>query len=471
MSALVVGLSHRTAPVSVLERIVVASDEVTSVTDRLLGSPHVGEAVVLSSCNRIEVYAGVTAFHGALNDIADLLAERAGTDRQTLADHLYVHYDAEAARHTFRVAAGLDSMVVGEPHILGQLRDSYAAATETGTAGRLLHELIQHALRTGKRVRAETGIDRAGQNMVSATLQVGADRFGSELRGRPALVVGAGAMGALSLANLHRLGAGERYVANRGAERAERLAARYDATPIGFGALPDALTEVDVVVSATASTGHVLDVPMIEAALRQRGPDRPMLLLDLALPRDIDPAAGDLAGVTLIGIEQLANAVDAVTAADLAAAELIVTEELAGHLAQLRSGAVAPTVAALRTRADELVGTELRRLAQRRPELNDEQRAEVAHTVHRVVQRLLHQPSVRVRELANEPGGTRYADALRELFGLDLDDASTAEALEAAVDAAAGRVEASVDAAGGSRTAAEVDAAAGRIAAPLEGES
>lgn len=429
MSVLVVGLSYRTAPVSVLERAAVSPEETPELLSALLASKHVAEAMVLSTCNRIEVYAGVSAFHGALSDIAGALAERAGTALDALADCLYVQYDADAARHAFRLAAGLDSLVIGEAQILGQLRDAYTLATDLGAPGRLLHELLQHALRAGKRVRAETGIDRAGQSVVTAALEVGAQRHGS-FTGRPALVVGAGSMGALALASLHRAGAGALHVANRSAARAERLAGGYDATPVPISDLDAALDVADVVISATASPGQVLSRARVESAMRARD-GRPLLLLDLALPRDVDPAAAELPGVTLIGIEQLTDAVDAVTAADIQAAETIVAEELQAHLAALRSGDVAPTVAALRARADEVVSGELRRLGQRRPDLSDEQRADVAHAVHRVVQQLLHLPSVRVRELASEPGGARYADALRELFGLDLDRASAAETLQA----------------------------------------
>ncbi|MGH3740958.1 MAG: glutamyl-tRNA reductase, partial [Micromonosporaceae bacterium] len=197
MNVLVVGLSYRTAPVSLLERVATSPAETPELLAQLLGGNHVDEAMVLSTCNRVEVYAGVSAFHGALSEIADLLSARAGVTRAELADHLYVYYDTEAAQHAFRLAAGLDSMVVGENQVLGQLRDAYAVAVEQGTPGRLLHELAQHALRAGKRVRAETGIDRAGQNAVTAALRLGAERFGAELAGRPALVVGAGAMGSL----------------------------------------------------------------------------------------------------------------------------------------------------------------------------------------------------------------------------------------------------------------------------------
>ncbi|MGH3746359.1 MAG: glutamyl-tRNA reductase, partial [Micromonosporaceae bacterium] len=420
MNVLVVGLSYRTAPVSLLERVATSPAETPELLAQLLGGNHVDEAMVLSTCNRVEVYAGVSAFHGALSEIADLLSARAGVTRAELADHLYVYYDTEAAQHAFRLAAGLDSMVVGENQVLGQLRDAYAVAVEQGTPGRLLHELAQHALRAGKRVRAETGIDRAGQNAVTAALRLGAERFGAELAGRPALVVGAGAMGSLALANLRRAGVSELLLANRNLARAARLATAYEAVPTRFADLGQALRQVDVVVSATASSGHVLSADLVAEAAQARGTGRPLLLLDLALPRDIDPAAADLPGVALIGIEQLAQAVDQVTAGDLQAAEAIIADELDSHLAAQRSGDVAPTVAALRSRADDVVSAELRRLRQRRPDLTDEQRSEVAHAVHRVVQQLLHHPSVRIRQLASEPGGARYADALRELFGLDL---------------------------------------------------
>src|SRR6185503_2188740 len=211
--------------------------------------PHVREAVVLGTCNRVEVYAAVTGFHGGLAEIGAILAARAGLDVTELASHLYVQYDAEAAAHALRVAAGLDSMVVGEAQILGQLREAYGVAADRDATGRLLHELMQQALRVGKRVHAETGIDRAGQSVVTAALDVG----GVDLTGRSALVVGAGSMGALALATLKRAGASPLRVTNRGAERAQRLAELHGATAVDFAELVDALSTVDVVICATAS--------------------------------------------------------------------------------------------------------------------------------------------------------------------------------------------------------------------------
>jgi glutamyl-tRNA reductase len=418
VNLLVVGVSYRSAPVAVLERLAVPNTEVAQVLGSLVSQEYVGEALVLSTCNRVEVYAGVTAFHGGLADVGTVLAARAGYTPNELAQHLYVHYDAEAVRHAYHVVTGLDSMVIGEAQILGQMREAYGLAAEHESAGRLLHELMQQALRVGKRAHTETGIDRAGQTVVSAALGLAGD-----LADRPTLVVGAGAMGALALATLRRSGAGPLYVTSRSPERAARLAELYDATP-----LPEIdLSTVDLVVSATASPGHVILPEHISG---------PVTLLDLAVPRDVDPVVGDLPGVNLIDIAKLGDTLYGdtdpdelgVLTADRMAVEEIVAAEVEAFLAWMRSADVAPTVAALRARADEVVGTELGRLGHRRPDLSDEQRAEVARTVHRVVQRLLHQPTVRVRQLAAEPGGDRYATLLRDLFDLDVPDESVSVA-------------------------------------------
>jgi glutamyl-tRNA reductase len=418
MNLIVVGVSYRTAPVPVLERLVASPAEVPPLLAQLLAQSYIGEALVLSTCNRVEVYAGVSAFHGGLTDIVAVLAARAGAAPADLAPHAYVHYDAEAVRHAYRVATGLDSMVIGEAQILGQLRDAYAIAAEHDATGRLLHELMQQALRVGKRAHAETGIDRAGQSVVSAALNLAAGLSDGDpapeagrgmLAGRSALVVGAGAMGSLAMATLRRAGAGPLYVTSRTAERAARLAELYDATAVpGLD-----LSTVDIVVSATASSGHVITPADVTG---------PVTIVDLAVPRDVDPRVGALPGVELIDIERLGASLstDGGLAADKAAVEGIVAAEVEAFLAWLRSSDVAPTVAALRSRADDVVAAELRRLSQRRPELSDEQRADVARTIHRIVQRLLHQPTVRVRELAAGPGGDRYAALLRELFDLDV---------------------------------------------------
>jgi glutamyl-tRNA reductase len=416
VNLLVVGVSHHTAPVELLERLSVPSDDIRTVLTALVAQPYVTEAVVLSTCNRVEVYAAVTAFHGGLAEIGAVLADRAGLDVVTLASHLYVHYDHEAARHALRVAAGLDSMVVGEAQILGQLRDAYGTAAEHDTAGRYLHELMQQALRVGKRVHAETGIDHAGQSVVSAALAL----VPAGVVEKSALVIGAGSMGGLALATLSRAGTGALLVTNRGADRAQRLAELHAATAVDIGALAETLPTVDLVVCATASPEPVLTAAGVRAAVARRAPGAPeLVLLDLAVPRDVAADVADVPGVVLIDLARLAATnLDEPSTADREAAEVIVAAEVDAFLTWLRGNEVAPTVAALRARADEVVGSELARLAQRRPDLTAEQRADVAHSIHRVVQRLLHSPTVRVRQLAGTPGGDQYAMLLRELFDL-----------------------------------------------------
>ena len=422
MNLLSVGASYRTADVGTLERLTIPGDAVPQLLQKLVAQPYVGEAVVLSTCNRVEIYAAVSGFHGGLSDICGVLAGESGIPATELAGHLYVHYDEAAVRHSFRVSAGLDSMVVGEAQILGQLRDAYHAASETDTAGRLLHELMQQALRVGKRAHAETGIDRAGQSVVTAALEVAEAHLG-ELAGRRALVIGAGAMGALSVATLTRAGVGPLQITNRGAARAERLAEAYGASAVPFEDLDAALRGVDLVVSATTSPDPVLDRARLEAAA-------PLVVLDLAVPRDVAPDAVDLHGVTVIDIDNLAASRRALpAAAETAAVEQIVAGEVEHFLGWLRGADVAPTVAALRTRAEDVVSAELRKLWSRRSEFSDEQRADVSRTLHRVVQQLLHSPTVRVRQLAAEPGGDQYAALLRELFDLDVPLATQADAV------------------------------------------
>jgi glutamyl-tRNA reductase len=418
VNLLSVGASYRTADVGTLERLVIPESDVPGLLQRLVGQPYVGEAVVLSTCNRVEIYAAVTGFHGGLGDVCNVLAETSGIPATELAGHLYVHYDEAAVEHSFRVSSGLDSMVVGESQILGQLRDAYHVATEADTAGRLLHELMQQALRVGKRAHAETGIDKAGQSVVTAALDVAEGHLG-DLTGRQALVIGAGAMGALSVATLTRAGVGPLRITNRSAARADRLAEAYGAVAVPYADLDAALRDADLVVSATAAAEPVLTRARLEAA-------GPLVILDLAVPRDVAADAAGLDDITVIDIDSLATSRRTQpAAAETAAVEQIVAAEVEHFLAWLRGADIAPTVAALRNRADDVVSAELRKLYSRRSEFTEEQRADVSRTLHRVVQQLLHSPTVRVRQLAAEPGGDQYATLLRELFDLDVPQHAT----------------------------------------------
>ena len=420
MSVLVVGLSHRTTPVPVLERVAIADADRGKVLDQLLKAPSVSEAVLLSTCNRVEVYAVVETFHGGMNEVVEVLARQAGAEPADLFEHLYVHYSAAAVEHLFSVAGGLDSMVVGEAQILGQLRTSYNVADDQGVVGRTLHELVQHALRVGKRVHTETDIDHAGASVVSEALADAAEALGG-LEGRAALIVGAGSMGGLAAAHLRRAGIGEVVIANRTPANGERLAAalRADgvrATSTGLDTLTDEIAKADVLFACTGSVGTVVGAEHIG----DRTPDRPLVACDLGLPKDVDPAATLLDGVRVVDLETLQRRLsDAPTGQGTLRAAEIVAEEVRAYLAGQRSAGVTPTVTALRKRAAEVVDAELLRLDSRLPELDGAVRDELAKTVRRVVDKLLHTPTVRVKELAAAPGGAGYAEALRELFGLD----------------------------------------------------
>ncbi|MEU9378720.1 glutamyl-tRNA reductase [Streptomyces sp. NPDC048255] len=561
MSLLVVGLSHRSAPVSVLERASLSADAKVKLLHDTLAAEPAAEAAVLATCNRIELYADVDKFHAGVAELSTLLAQHSGVALEELTPYLYVHYEDRAVHHLFSVACGLDSMVVGEGQILGQIKDALALGQEQHTAGRLINDLFQQALRVGKRAHSETGIDRAGQSLVTFGLEQLAVHLpvGEWAAGKRALVIGAGSMSSLAAATLARVGVAEIVVANRTADRAERLAeilvasgTGVAASAVGMAAVADELTRVDVVVSCTGATGLVLSADDVLAAVSwgsapdpapqspaglddaagledlgsamdsasgvtagpapdaevvarlvaaardggrladagaartitagavvdrdgcpvgldapagdparaadgrsaltgvdanslelhgtwadqgeaaaQRQPRRGtrtqadgaavrLALLDLAMPRDIDAAVHRIPGVRLVDIESLAEAsADAPMAADVDAVRAIVAGEVAAFGAAQRAAHITPTVVALRAMAAEVVAMEVARLDGRVPDLDERQRAEVTQTVRRVVDKLLHAPTVRVKQLASEPGGAGYADALRELFDLD----------------------------------------------------
>jgi glutamyl-tRNA reductase len=536
MSLLVVGLSHRSAPVSVLERAALSTDAQIKLLQDTVAAEPATEAALLATCNRIELYADVDKFHAGVAELSTLLAQHSGVGLEELTPYLYVHYEDRAVHHLFSVACGLDSMVVGEGQILGQIKDSLATAQDLHTAGRLLNDLFQQALRVGKRAHSETGIDRAGQSLVTFGLEqlAAAADVPAWARGKRALVIGAGSMSSLAAATLARAGVDEVVVANRTFERAERLAQilteaddnAVTARAVEMSAVPGELTRADVVVSCTGATGLVLTAEAVAQAVEgrtgkpavaaftavqaeaplpavgagdencpldlaavptgfsvmgeaavagmdaatleqhaawvaggtverpgrrspeadaelitalaatvatvgripeRRRPEPPaerpapfFFLLDLAMPRDIDAAVHRLAGVRLVDIESLAeSSADAPMAADVDLVRRIVSDEVAAFGAAQRAAHITPTVVALRTMAADVVAGEIARLDGRLPDLDERQRGEIRQAVHRVVDKLLHAPTVRVKQLAAEPGGAGYADALRTLFDLD----------------------------------------------------
>ncbi|MFE6502700.1 glutamyl-tRNA reductase [Kitasatospora sp. NPDC057738] len=430
MSLLVVGLSHRTAPVGVLERAALTGDVPTRLLHDAAATATVGEAALLNTCNRIELYADVDKFHAGVAELSLLLAHHSGVDLEELTSHLYVHYEDRAVHHLFSVACGLDSMVVGEGQILGQLRDALAKAQEEHTAGRGLNELFQQALRVGKRAHSETGIDKAGQSLVTFGLEQVAAGAG-EIAGKRALVVGAGSMSSLAAATLVRSGVTDLLIANRTPARAERLVEILGpdvASVLDLAKVPEALAEVDLVISCTGAAGVVIKAEDVAAAVASRrdaqrlrhGASEPLALLDLAMPRDVDHTVHELPGALLVDLESLSHAHAASPGAgDVDQVARIVSDEVTAFSAAQRAARIAPTVVALRSMASDVVAAELGRLDSRLPDLDERSRAEITQTVRRVVDKLLHAPTVRVKQLAAEPGGASYAEALRELFDLD----------------------------------------------------
>ena len=411
MSVLVVGISHRSAPVSVLERVAVDGEGAAKLLRDVAAGEHVTEAAVIATCNRLEVYADVDRFHGSVEELSGLLVERAGRATEDLLPHLYVHYDDGAVSHLFQVAAGLDSMAVGEGQILGQAREALARGQEAGTVGPSLNVLFQQALRVGKRVHAETAIDQFAPTLVSAAL----DRIG-EVLGRRAVVVGAGSMAALATATLTRRGAADVVVVNRTAKHASSLAAEHGVRAAALTRLSAEVAAADLVVACTGSTGVLVTTEMVA------GRQRPLAVVDLALPHDVEPEVADLPGVTLVTLADLAEDLHGSEAGvEVEAVRDIVTQEVAAFLTARRQASVTPTVVALRSMATEVVDAELARLVARLPDLDEASRDEVLQSLRRVADKLLHQPTVRVKELVNETGAVSYAAALAELFALDPD--------------------------------------------------
>lgn len=429
MTLVVVGVSHRSAPFDVLDRL--ATDDVGAqmLVTESLASDHVAEAMVLATCNRVEVYADVDRFHGAVEDLGYVLSKASGVPMADLGSHLYVHYDARAVHHLMSVSAGLDSMVIGEQQILGQVRQAHKDARDNGALGRELHALTQAALRVGKRVHSETGIDRHGASVVSVGLDEAAAALGA-LEGINAVVVGAGAMSALTVNHLRLAGVDSITVVNRTKANAEALtdiAATDAGTKIltaDLSELGAAVADADLVVACTGSSDVVVAADYVTTGRRR-------VFLDLALPHDIAPEIADIPGCTLITLASLAASVTRHSDAE-SEAVAIIDEEARRFLAERAAVTVQPLVVSLRAQADGILEREVQRLRLRLPELGDREAAEVERAMRRALSALLHNPTVKIKELAADPEGERLAAAVRALFDLDPESVQVISGLEGA---------------------------------------
>jgi glutamyl-tRNA reductase len=418
MPVLALGVSYRMAPVELLERLAISEDEETKAYRRLSELESVQESVVLSTCNRVEVYAEVEGYHPGFQELKRFLSESTDVPADEMAEPLYSHYEDEAAEHLFSVAAGLDSMVLGEPQVLAQVRAAFRRAEREGAVGPELRALFSRAVRAGRRVRAETSIGASPSAFVDSGLGLAAGHIGG-IEGRTAVVVGAGEMGSLAARALRERGADPLVVISRRRERAERLAAKTGATGGSMEQLDEALSGAEVVVSSTGATGTVIG----EETLRRTASGRKVFVLDLAVPRDVDPSAASLPGVRLADIDDLAPLVADRRDADddVEASRRIVQAEVRRFSADRRSRRLAPLIRALHARGERVRADELTRLAPKLAALSDRDRETVEALTQRIVARLLHEPTVRLKDLA----GRRLADApartLAELFGLELE--------------------------------------------------
>ena len=423
MSVVVIGLNHRTMPLDLFERLTFDGARVPKALAALQACDHVTEAVLVSTCNRTEAYIVAERFHAAYQEVRDALADLAHVAPEDFADHLYVHYDDDAVRHLFRVTAGVDSDVLGDTEVQGQVRDAWKVAVDEGAVGPVLNLLFRHAVETGKRARSDTGIARGTASVSHAAVEMAGEHLGS-VTGRTVLVIGVGSMGRSMATALRGAGAGRVLVANRTPARAQALADEVDGEVVALAQLPEALAECDVLLTSTGATSVIIDHTELEPALVRRGDD-PLLVVDVAVPRDVDPAVGRLPGVTLLDIDDLRRFAQAGVDGrrrEIAAVDALVDEEAERYRREVSARAAAPLVAALHSRAEDVRQSELARYAARLDGLDDRQRAAVDGLTKALLAKVLHEPTVKLKTLAGTPTGDRLAEALRHLYDLnDLD--------------------------------------------------
>jgi glutamyl-tRNA reductase len=424
MSLLVVGLNHRTVPVELLERLSVAPEDLPKALHALMRREHLAEAVLLSTCNRTEVYAHATLFHPAMQDVRDFLADTSGVDPDEFADLLYAYHDDAAVSHLFAVAAGLDSMIIGE----GQVREAWQIAEREAASGSMLDRTFRHAIEVGKRARTDTGIGRHAVSVSSAAVSLATNRLGS-LDDRRVLVIGAGSMGEGMALALAGAGVREIVVANRTLERAEELANRVAGRAIPLDDVNAALVQCDVVLVSTGAPDILVERAAVEQVMVTRD-GRALLVVDIGVPRNIDPGAGEVFGVTLLDIDDL-RAYGELSLQqrrqEIGKVRDLISDELDRHRVERNAREVAPVVVALRARAEELRVSELQRARTRLGELSPAQRDAVDALTEALVNKLLHDPTVRLKDAAGSARGALYADAMVELFGLPEPESDTDE--------------------------------------------
>ena len=421
MSLVVIGLSYRTAPVEIRDGVAVLPQALDAVLQYFSSVSEIVECAVLSTCNRSEVYCVATDIHAARAAVISGWSEQSGLDADALGQHTVVYRDAEAVRHLFRVACGLDSMVMGEPQIAGQVKEAGAAALSMGTSKAVLNRLFRAATEVSKRARTETEIATGAVSVSFAAVELAKKIFGN-LEGHTALVLGAGEMSELTARHLADNGVKSLLVTSRTLARAQNLAVRVGGRAISWDAGIGNLHGADVVISSTSAETYVLERPHVAAAMQKRN-NRSMFLIDIAMPRDIDPAVGDLYNVFLYDLDDLESVVGAnlekrKIEADKVSA--IIEEEVENFSAWINSLSVVPAIVALRRYFQSFMDSELAQA--RLSEFSDEQRAQVTNLMRRFMNKVLHKPVTRLREAGEEEDGGAYVAALSYLFDLVVED-------------------------------------------------
>jgi len=416
----VVGANFRSAPLELLERLAIDVERRPKALAGLLDLEHVHEAVVVSTCNRVEVYTAISRFHGAAGDVRRFLADLHGLGLEEFASHLYDYYEERAVQHLFAVAAGVDSMVVGEAQILGQVREAFQAAQAERTVGPVLSALFARAIKVGRRARSETAIGAGLASTVTVGLRVAGGQLGG-LAGRRALLVGAGGVARLAGRALREAEAGELVVANRTAATGAALARELGGRAVPLERVTDELAQADLAVAATAGTTPTLTAATVAEAMARRVSPGPLVLLDLGVPRDVEPEVRGLAGVVLADLDALRAVLetDEEPRREVERVRALIAQETAAFMGGQREARLAPTIRALRARAEQVRQQELAKASARLAGLDERQRAAVEAVTRGLVNKLLHDPMVRGKTLAARPDGDLYVAALRELYGLD----------------------------------------------------
>lgn len=423
MSIILIGMNHKTAPLEIRERLSAPGGEQAGPLSAIMQIPLIGEAMYLSTCNRVEILAKAEEAEGAkgtIEGLKSLLAFLGGLSLEELEKALYVHCGVDAVRHLFRVASSLDSMVMGEPQILGQLKEAYQQCVRQNASGVILNKLLHHAFRVAKRVRTETGIAKNAVSVSFAAVELAKQIFG-DLTGKAILLIGAGEMSELAARHLLNQGVSRMIIANRTLERAAQLAQGFGGTPVALDRLGEALQQVDIVLSSTGASDFLITKQMIELALRRRR-NRLLFLIDIAVPRDIDPAVGEIDNVYLYNIDNLQEIVDEnlnTRRQEALMAEEIIAEEVLKFAGWLHSLEATPTIVSLREKMEAIMRGELEKSASWMRALSEEERKRVEILISSLLNKVLHDPMTALKEECQNGGGMPSIAAVRRLFRLD----------------------------------------------------